>query len=69
MERCRYAGDFCATLYTAAKPDGAYGPGHSSLVVESKQGMIVLDLVDDAIRCLEVPYRRDIPRELFTVRP
>lgn len=29
-DRCRCGDDFCATLYTAPKPEGAYGPNHES---------------------------------------
>ena len=69
VDRCRCEDDFCATFYTAGKPAGAYGTGHSNLEVESTEGMIILDLVDDAIRCVEVLYRPDVQKALFTVLP
>jgi hypothetical protein len=69
LDRCRCGDSFCATFYTAAKPVGAYGPGHSNLIVESREGMIILDLVDDEIRCVEVLYRPDVQKALFAVLP
>ncbi len=69
VDRCRCGDDFCATFYTAAKPTGAYGRGHSNFVVESHEGMIILDLVDDEIRCIEVLFRPDVQKALFAVLP
>ena len=69
VERCRCGDDFCATFYTVTKPAGAYGPGHSNLVVESCEGTIILDLMNDEIHCVEVLYRPDVQKELFTVLP
>ena len=40
VDRCRCGDDFCSTFYIAAKPVGAFGPGHSSLEVEFQEGMI-----------------------------
>ena len=69
VDRCRCGDDFCATFYTAARPAGAYGPGHSNLEVESGDGMIILDLVDGGIRCIEVLFRPDVQKVLFSVLP
>jgi len=69
VDRCRCGDNFCATFYRAKKPKGAYGAGHSNLVVESQEGMIILDLVDDQIRCIEVLYRADVREALFAVLP
>jgi hypothetical protein len=69
VDRCRCGDDFCATFYTAKRPTGAYGAGHSNLVVESGEGMIILDLVEDRIHCVEVLYRRDVREALTAVLP
>jgi hypothetical protein len=69
IERCRCGDDFCSTFYTAAKPVGAYGPGHSNLQLSPSEGMIILDLVDDDIRCVEVLDRPEVQRELFAKLP
>ena len=68
VDRCRCGDDFCASFYTAAKPAGAYGPGHSNLTVDC-DGIVVLDLVDDKIRHVEVIHRPDVQRALFAVLP
>lgn len=69
VDRCRCGDDFCATFYTAAKPEGAYGPGHSNLELQSSEGMIILDIVNEEIRCIEVLYRPDVQEALFGVLP
>jgi hypothetical protein len=69
LERCRCGDDFCATFYTAPRPDGAYGTGHENLEVESAAGMIILDLVDDEIRCVEVLWRPDVQKGLCAALP
>lgn len=68
VDRCRCGDDFCATFYTAAKPGGAYGKGHRNLVVDAR-GMIILDLVNNQIRCIEVLFRPDVQKALFAVLP
>lgn len=69
VDRCRCGGDSCATFYTAAKPAGAYGKGHSNFQVDSLEGMIFLDLVDDQIRCIEVLCRPAVRKALFAILP
>ena len=69
VDRCRCGDDFCATFYTAPKPEGAYGLGHENVVVEVTKGMTILDVVNGDIRCVEVLYRPDVQRVLFAVLP
>ena len=69
VDRCRCGDDFCATFYTAAKPDGAHGPGHSNLELESREGMIILDIVDEVIRCVEVLHRLHVQKAPVCVLP
>lgn len=62
--RCECGDSVCATFYTDRRPDGAYGPGHRNVVVDVKKGMVILDVVDGRIACVEVLYRGDVRREL-----
>ncbi len=62
--RCECRDSFCATFYTAPRPDGTYGPGHRNVVVDVKKGMVILDVVDGRIACVEVLHRGDVRREL-----
>lgn len=69
LERCRCGDDFCATFYVQPKPKGAYGPGHRNVSLEPQQGMLILDIVDDKIACVEVLYRDEIRRKLLVDFP
>ena len=57
--RCECGDSFCSTLYTAPQPNGPYGPGLKNVVVDMK-GMVILDVVDGEIRCVEVLFRGDV---------
>jgi len=69
VDRCRCGDEFCATFYTAPRPTGAYGPGHSNLEVPATEWMIILDLADEGIECVEVLYRPDVQRALHAALP
>lgn len=69
VDRCRCGDDFCATFYTAARPAGAYEPEPSNLEVATDQGMIILDLVNDSISCVEVLFRPDVRDSLLAALP
>lgn len=69
VDRCRCGQDSCATFYTAPKPDGAYGPGHSNVQLAPEVGMIILDLVDGKICCIEVLDRPDVQEGLTAILP
>lgn len=60
VDRCRCGDDFCATLYTAPKPKGAYRLNHESLSLNPSSGQLVLDLVDRKIVCIGILFREDI---------
>jgi len=68
-DRCRCGEAYCSTFYTAPEPNRAYGAGHANLHVASLEGMIILDLVDDEIRCIEVLDRPDVQAALFAALP
>ena len=59
IARCGCTDDFCQSFYTAPKPDGAYGPGHSNVPLFTNHdhgGMIVLDVVNGQIMFVEVLF-------------
>jgi|SRR6478735_5413242 len=60
VDRCRCGQEDCSHFYTAQKPQGAYGPGHSNLVLDTTSGMVVLDIVDGVIVAIEVLDRPDV---------
>lgn len=63
VDVCRCDQPNCSTFYTAPKPDGAY-PKHENIVIESKTGLVVLDISDAKIVCVEVLDRPDIKEKL-----
>ena len=69
IDRCRCDDWFCATLYTAPKPDGSYGPTHRNIVLDPATGMIVLDVVDERIVCVEILYRRELRSRILRLLP
>lgn len=60
VDRCRCGDDFWATFYTGEKPQGGYGPNQETIELPAETGMILLDLVNGLVRCVEVLYRDDI---------
>jgi len=60
MSRCTCGEGNCAHFYTAPPPDGPYGAGHASIMLSSKTGLVVLDLVDERIVAVEVLDRPDV---------
>jgi hypothetical protein len=69
VDRCRCGDYFCATVYTAAKPKGTWGPGHENISLDVSEGFIILDVVDRKITCIEVLYREDIRQKLLRALP
>jgi hypothetical protein len=63
------ADSFCATFYTQPKPKGAYGPGHDSMDLDAEEGMIIVDIVDGNIACVEVLHRDEIRDRLLDIFP
>ena len=50
----------CATFYTAPKPDGAWGPHHYNVCLESERGLMVLDVLQENIVAVEILGRPDL---------
>jgi hypothetical protein len=48
---------------------GSYGPNHQNIVLPAEQGMIVVDLVDGRVQCVEVLYSEEIRSRLQTLLP
>ena len=69
VDRCRCGDGFCATLYTAPKPEGAYGPNHESIPLNSSSGQLILDLVDRKIMCLEILFREELRGRVLQLFP
>ena len=69
VDRCRCGDDFCATLYTEPRPQGAYGPNHRNIELNASEGMIILDVVGSKIACVEVLYRDEIRKALHSALP
>jgi hypothetical protein len=69
VDRCQCGENSCATFYTAPRPNGAWGPGHENVSLDSKSGLLVLDLLNRIIVCVEVLDRKDIKKKLDEVFP
>ena len=69
IDKCRCGDYFCSSFYTAAKPDGAWGPNHENVVLRPSEGMLILDVVDDRISYVEVLDRPDFKTLLDKVVP
>jgi hypothetical protein len=64
-DRCNCGGEFCAMFYTATTPSGPYGPGHRNVALNPDSGTLILDVVDEQIRAVEV-LDRDEVREVLS---
>ena len=69
VDRCRCGDDFCATFYTVTRPNGAWGAGHRNISLDCETGMLILDVVNDKITCVEVLDRDEIRHRLHEVLP
>jgi hypothetical protein len=64
---CGCGDDFCSSLYTGARPEAAWGPSLRSVTPAIATGMVILDVVDDVIRYVEVLHRDDVEAALAEV--
>lgn len=69
LDRCRCGDSFCGTFYTAPPPQGAYGPTHRNIELDSDHGMIILDVVDERIACVEILYWDEVRDRLAELLP
>jgi hypothetical protein len=64
VARCSCGQNNCAHFYTATPPSGAYPPGHKSVPLPARSGLIVLDLLNDRVVAIEVLDRPDVKKIL-----
>ena len=57
---CPCTDDFCGSFYTAPRPNGKYGPGHRTMLLDSSPGMVILDVVDGIITFVELIDRPEV---------
>ncbi|MCZ7423759.1 hypothetical protein O7605_30050 [Verrucosispora sp. WMMA2121] len=58
VQTCGCGDGFCQSFYTAPPPAGAYGDGHRNVCLDAPwPGHLILDVVHDEIRYVEVLYR------------
>ena len=69
VDRCRCGDDFCATMYTAPRPNGAWGEAHRNVALDPERGYLILDVLNERIVAVEVLYRDEIRRSLLTLMP
>ena len=69
VDRCRCGEKACAHFYTAPKPSGGYGAGHSNVLLPAARGLIVLDVVHDRIVAVELLDRPDVKAILDSMLP
>ena len=69
VDRCRGGDDFCATMYTAPHPHGAWGQGHRSIALHADTGDLILAVVQDGIVAVEGLYREELRERLLTLMP
>jgi hypothetical protein len=69
FDRCRCGDDFCSTMYTQPEPRRRYGPDHRSIDLDANTGMIIVDVVERQIVCIEILYRDAIRKKLLEVLP
>ena len=69
LDRCRCGDDFCATMYTAPRPHGAWGKGHRNVALDPKTGFLILDVLHERIVEIEVLYRDEVRGHLLALMP
>ena len=70
FDRCRCGDEYCAMMYTAPPPDGAWGHGHDCVVLTSETiRELVLDVVDQRIVAIEILFENEMRDRLATLFP
>ena len=57
FEKCGCGVRSCASFYTGPKPEGSYGKRHKNLFLSSRYGFLILDIVNDEIKFIEIHDR------------
>jgi hypothetical protein len=63
VDRCRCGDDFCATMYTVRPPRDGWGRTHP------KEGLLVLDVLDQEITGIEALFRNEVREKLLMLLP
>ena len=66
-EKCECDETSCASFYTVPKPNGAYGIEHESLMLDANEGLLILDLVENEIKFVEILNRPEIRKNLIKI--
>jgi hypothetical protein len=69
VDRCRCDSDSCATFYCVPKPKGAWGSNHRNVLLDTKEGLTVVDVLDEKIVCIELLDRADIRSKVLKLLP
>lgn len=69
IDRCHCGCDFCASIYTAPPPKGAWGKGHETIPLDPKEGDLLLDVVNGKIVSLEILSKKKIRLKLNKLLP
>lgn len=59
-EWCGCPDGFCRSFYTAPRPAHPYGTGHRNIVLSPTDCMMVLDVIHNRIRYIEILYRGEL---------
>jgi hypothetical protein len=69
IDRCRCGDDFCSTIYTASKPEVAWGAGHETIPLDTEEGYMNVDVVNGNIVEIEVLFREQMRNRLLKLLP
>ncbi|MDQ3635591.1 MAG: hypothetical protein M3405_13935 [Acidobacteriota bacterium] len=69
VERCRCGDDFCSTIYTSPPPKGAWENEHENIMLDPKEGMVILDVLKGKIVSIEILNRDEIHQKLLEMMP
>ena len=67
FEKCNCKENSCASFYTAPKPNGSFGKGHENLILNAEYGMLVLDVVNNEIKFVEILNRPEYKKLIETI--
>jgi hypothetical protein len=69
IRRCDCEDDFCSSFYTQYEPSVRPYPNAHCVELESKKGMIILDVVVGEIAHVEVLFRDDVREKIRALFP
>ena len=70
FDLCGCGDDICSTFYTKPRPEGSFGPGLRNVRVIPPDGaLLILDVVNEEIACVEVLDRPEMREKLVAAVP